>query len=87
MIETVLHYAALTALYALVAIEAVYFVLMPILIIGIVLYHGWERIREEVQNRRYRKQARKLLGSMRSWPDAEFGRELSLLDVLRYERF
>lgn len=44
MIVTFLHYAALTALYALVAIEAVYFVLMPILILGILLWHSWERV-------------------------------------------
>lgn len=65
MIAATLQLLGVIALYTLVLIEAIYFALMPVLIVGILVWHSWERIREEVQNKRYRKQARKLLGDLR----------------------
>lgn len=65
MIAHALQLLGVIALYTLVLIEAVYFALMPILIIGILVWHSWERVREGIEHYRYRKQARKLLGDLR----------------------
>ena len=65
MIAHLFQFAGLAFVILLVTVEALYFVIVPLLLIGVIVHASWERIREGIEHYRDRKQARKLLGDLR----------------------